>query len=56
MAFSGAQKTRHGVYGGARQLYGSFAGKTPTEAVPVTTVPNIGFRQNVGKMIGGGKF
>ena len=28
MAFSGSQTTRHGLYGGPRGLYGSFAGKT----------------------------
>lgn len=28
MAFSGSQTTRLGLYGGARGLYGSFAGKT----------------------------
>ncbi len=52
MAFSGSQVTRLGLYGGSRGLYGSFAGKTA--AVAPTFVPNVGFRQNVGKMIGGG--
>jgi len=28
MAFSGSQTTRVGLYGGPRQLYGSFSGKT----------------------------
>lgn len=28
MAFSGDQKTRLGLYGGPRPLYGSFAGKS----------------------------
>jgi hypothetical protein len=36
MAFSGAQNTRAGLYGGARPLYGSFAGKT---AAPVVVDP-----------------
>jgi len=33
MAFSGSQTTRHGLYGGPRGLYGSFAGKTTVTVV-----------------------
>jgi hypothetical protein len=34
MAFSGSQRTRHGLYGGARAPYSSFDGKTFTTTPP----------------------
>ena len=40
MAFSGSQTTRHGLYGGARQPYGSFAGKSEA-SVAFSTAPVV---------------
>ena len=50
MAFSGTQTTRHGLYGGARGLYGSFVGKT----IPVVVVPDaMGFEFTLPRQSGG---
>jgi len=48
MAFSGAQETRLGLYGGQRSLYGSFSGKAASPPVFSGTIADISVSANTG--------